>query len=557
MIRSTLRAAVPALVLAAALAGCGNNSRPVAQVDGHTLTIDDFARTVRGYEGQFPGSPEQAKAAALHELVNRDLVLAAARHAGLDSTTAYRRFSANAESQVLQAALFQQLVPGANEVSEGEMRAFWNMRATQADVRLIYSQDENIIRAAKQRLDAGDAFSIVADRFNTPGVLPPGGNLGPRSPGDLFPPLDDAIATLPVGQVGGPYSTAQGWFLMQVANRMPSHQDTYESQRTRMQMMVSQRKQRQALTGALATLEQSMHLAVLPQAPGTLFRLMTADRAPGSPHWAPNDAERKQALATWSGGAYTLDDALGDLMAPETRGPDPSSTAAIEAWIRGQAGNRVIVAEAKRRRLDEEPAIARQLRDRREQYLMEGALTVALASVSAPDPTALRAQWEQVKARYPMLRAVRVRYVASADTAALMRVLGLRGRMPLADAARAAGLATQDAAVAFPAQDVFWSQAQGAFAPMQAGEWTEPMPDMMNHVYRITELLSKEQGPVEWEQLPPQTQQKFAQSIEQKARQERYLAFVDSVRTSVRPVEMPENLTSLPWPMAPAPETAR
>ena len=74
-----------------------------------------------------------------------------------------------------------------------------------------------------------------------------------------------------------------------------------------------------------------------------------------------------------------------DLRAPDKPKPQMSDVASLKVWLQGQGRVRVLLAEAKRRQLDQEPSVREKLRNAWEQYLLEGEY--ALATLHAVDPT--------------------------------------------------------------------------------------------------------------------------------------------------------------------------
>jgi len=553
VIRTSVRAAAAALLVAAALSGCGTNARPVARVAGRTLTVEDFLHAARGNEGTLPGAPDQAKAAMLKELVQRELVLVAAHAHGLDTLAATRNFHDATERKALLTALYQQFAPDAG-VSEGEIRAFYERRREQEAVQLIYCTEEGVMRQAQAKLAAGVPFSEVADRYNEPGALPPGGALGMRSPGDLFPPIDDALANQKVGVVGGPWHTAQGWFMLRLASRVPNAQPPYEEARPALGEKIRQRKLNQAITTSLLALEQGYHLEVTNDGPAMLFLFLEPARVLSAPHWMPSDAEQRAPLATWDDGAYTMGDAMKDLLnSVDTRGPDASSIGAVRSWIQSEALMRVCVTEARTRHLGEETAVKYQVDDAMASHLTEGDLMQAVSVVPPPPEAEVRATWDAVKGQYPQLRRARLAWIASADTSLVAAVAHRAAPgVPLRLAARAvaASIVVHDEVVSFPTTSAPWGPLQPEIAGLAVGGWSQPL--FTGADWRIVQLEDRDQGPLAWEELTAAQQAQVTRTVGDRARQTRFGAYMDSLWKADNPVLLPENLRKVEWP-SPAP----
>ena len=323
MTHKSVRAAALALCPAvlALLAGCSPGSAPLAKVGEKSITVADFERAAQGNALQYPAEPNTAKAMLLEDLVRREMMLRAAHDHGSDTSSYARAHRADLEERTVLQALYDQLGPRDVAVSEGEGRAFWAMRNVVADASVIYAIDGGSARMAQGMLAAGMPFETVANQVNSPGVVPPGGALGPIIPGSLLPPLDAALLSQPIGQVGGPFETPQGWFLLRVNGRTPRTQAGFEEQQASLTEIIRQRKNRQALANGVRDLKDAYHLQVVTGAPQLLFRVLGALVQGGTP---PPAAEQKSTvLATWDGGQYTLQDAIADLQ--RTGRPKPQA----------------------------------------------------------------------------------------------------------------------------------------------------------------------------------------------------------------------------------------
>ena len=548
--RMPVRAAVAALLVMTLLAGCGTHSTPVAKVGDRTLTVDDFMRAARANASAVMGRPEEAKATLLRSLVERELFLVAAHVHGSDSLASAKQFAATTERKLLMQAFYASISPPDLAASEGEARAMYEWRREQVDVHLIYCLDETVIRMAMQHLAAGERFADVAARFNEPNVLPAGGSIGMRSPGDLFEPLDTAMRTQRVGEVGGPWQTAQGWFLLKLTSRIPAPLPPFDQARSGLMEMLRRRKQSQAIARTLVAIEQANHLQITNDGPALVFRFLAPARVADAPHWMPDAAERKLPLATWDGGAYTMADAMDALLnSSETRGPDAGSIGSVRSWIQGQAVAQLALTEARRRHLDQEDAVAGKLHDELTNHVAEGEVLQAVASVPAPDPAAVLALWESMKQQYPQLKGERLLWLASADTARINSV-ARRGEpgVSLRDAAQAAdpSLVVHEENLAFPPTQSPWKELQGELSQLAAGAWSQPLN--LGTEWRLVQVLERHMEPIPWDQLTPPQQTQITHSLSDRARQARFEAYKDSLWHAINPVMMPENLRHVPWP---------
>ncbi len=550
MIRPLSRAAVVALLLSFTLAGCGRGARPLARIGERTITVDDFVLAATGNELQYPAPPAQAKAALLEDLVRREMMLEAARLRGDDTTALARNFRRTTEERLVLQALYERMAPQDPGVSAAETREFWRWRGEQDDAHLVYSLDRRTIEAAAAQLGLGAPFEQVANEFNMPGMLPPGGALPGIVPGSLISPLDQALRSLPLHKVGGPYETPQGWFLLEVSARSPAKRPALEVVQSQLAEVIRQRKLRQTLSGAMTAMKHEYHAGLEPGAPQEIFQALTPYRV-GGEKFSPTPNERRRVLARWDGGLYTLDDALADLERPDNQKPSASLLPAIESWLEGRMLVRLSLLEAGRRHLREEPAIARRVRTEFERYVLESEYGEAVRSVGQPDETALRAIWEAVKGQYAQVQQVRLQSIVVPDSALAFSIVhhGMHGSGLLADAVKMAdaSLGVTEQTIRFPTADPNWAPMRSTFARMVPREWAGP--ERVPAGWRLMQVVDKVQASPAFENLPPELMQGLASNAMQLAQEKRFVAYSDSLRRVLRPVLFADRLRPLPWPM--------
>ena len=553
MTRSTSRVAFAALAVLAAsmlLAGCSMGERPLARVGTRTITSADLLEAARGNELQYAGAPEQAKQQVLQDLVRRELILEAARRRGSDTTAFARKYLEGLRERFALEALYARLAPQDPGVTEGETRRLYEWRGVQAAVRVIYSPDQRIIEQANADLLRGTPFPEVADRYNMPGTVPPGGAVGNVSPGQLVPPLDQALLTLEPGKVGGPYDTPQGYFLITVDRREPAQRPAYELAQSQLGEMIRQRKTRQTMSTALIRLKNEYRANVESSAATRMFQLMTPARIGEGimPEITPE--LRAEVLARWDGGQYTVGDAFDDLARPDVQKPPAGMSPAIGQWIESRVITRIANTEAKRRHLHEEPDVVRRVRGEYERYLLDSEFQTSISNVPRPDEAMVRQVWDAVKSNYQQVSRADVQWVVVPDSATATRIAshGGHGGGTIEDAVRMAGanVTVHHEVVAYPTSDPNWVSMRETLARMQPGEWAGP--ERLREGFKFMQVIDKVQGEITFENLTPDLRMNLEANAWQMARERRLVQFTDSLQAAFQPNLYAENLRYVPWP---------
>jgi parvulin-like peptidyl-prolyl isomerase len=92
--------------------------------------------------------------------------------------------------------------------------------AEQTEARHILVETEEEAQDVIERLEAGEDFADLAGELSTdPGSAAQGGNLGFAPAGRYITEFDEAISSLPIGQVSEPIETDFGWHVIEVLNR--------------------------------------------------------------------------------------------------------------------------------------------------------------------------------------------------------------------------------------------------------------------------------------------------------------------------------------------------
>ncbi|MEW5960884.1 MAG: peptidylprolyl isomerase [Chloroflexota bacterium] len=92
--------------------------------------------------------------------------------------------------------------------------------AEQAHARHILVETEAEAQDVIKRLNAGEDFAELAAELSTdPGSAAQGGDLGFVTRGAFVGPVDEAVFTLPIGQVSEPVQTQFGWHVIEVLAR--------------------------------------------------------------------------------------------------------------------------------------------------------------------------------------------------------------------------------------------------------------------------------------------------------------------------------------------------
>jgi peptidyl-prolyl cis-trans isomerase C len=547
-------------VALAVLAGCSPGSRELARVGSSVITRDDFEAAARMNGAVYAQLGDSARYVLLDDLVKRLLLVESAKQQGLFRDSLFLEYTKTVREQVLRNALIGELTGGEVKVSEGEARAYYERQGVEGKCRVVYVQNRAMAEAARAELDRGTDFALVAARFNSGGQLPPGGDIGWVKGGSLVRALDEWLVSGPLNQVVGPVEQpGLGWFLMKVEERRKAALPAYDEVRGTIVSTLAQRKRGGALQRRAAWMMQAEGVTVEPGAPQLLMeRLRTAgdqmrmDPMQRRPQLVQSDAERAQVLARWNGGTLTL----GEAATAIDRGADPPNTMMlpmVERWIQDQCLQRIVVQEAERRRLADEPEHAREIRERQNQYLIEALYSKQVAEVVSVSDDELRAmhQAQAATASGSRLQSADLVLTMIPDSAAALRVVDHGAHSgTLQQALRMAGVEVPVGPlnVTFPSDQPLWQQLEPRIEAMQPGEISGPFSTPMG--WLVIQLARATRGSTSFEDMPPAILEQMRMTMVERKREVRFQVVADSLRRVIPVTIDREALAKTPWPAA-------
>ncbi|NOT34721.1 MAG: hypothetical protein HOP12_11200 [Candidatus Eisenbacteria bacterium] len=544
------------LLLIASLSGCSANHDEIARVGGASITVADFEAAALANGRPFAALGDSAKWLFAEEMIKRQLVIEAAKRDGAFRDSTFLDFVGSSRDRIGRDALLQSLSGGPIAVSEAEILETYRRLDQESHVSVVLASSRSAAEQALKAIRGGADFGRMADRYNSSGLVPPGGDAGWLLPGALLPSMDEAMLSAPIGEIVGPIdANGQGWFLLRVEGRRPARREPLETVRGAIVERLRQRKQRATFFRGLDRIRAD-HVVTLQAGAGATMGIellgplnARGGRVSSVEELGLPDSIRAVVLATYRGGAYTLGDALADLIRGGSA-PNLAMQPQVERWIEAQTLERAVQNEARQRHLVEEPALERALRAQTDNGLAEAWFARHVTTPLSIDEAAVRAEFEASAPQYARLRAARIAVALFADSASAGQVLlhgGHAGSLAAAVAMGAPGTPMRTADLAYPNENPQWAQFEARFASMQPGEMVGPFHTEGGWV--VIELLDRQMSVPTWEALDPSLRQHLQTLAVQRQRELRYRAVTDSLRRIIPVTVHRDRIQKLTWPL--------
>ena len=538
------------------LAGCSTRTETLAQVGNTAITREDFDQAALKSGGPYAALGDTGRALLLDDLIKRQLLIEAAKQQGYYRDSVFIAFTSNIKDQVSRSAMLETFAPSV-QVSEAEARSLYDRQKVEARLRVIMVADGRVAAAARAELDRGIDFTVVAARFNAPGAIPAGGDIGWVQAGSLVRALDPAVTDTPIGQLVGPVEQPfVGWFVVRVEERRIAERPPYEQVRDRVVEAVRQRKRSALAQRAAMRMRAAYQIHVVPEGAAFMSERLkpkTEDlmnsNAPPNPNLTED--EQRTVLATWSGGQYTLGDAWTRIQGGEVAGPNLWMLPQVERWIESQVFERVLRAEAEHRLVAEEPRQARTIHEREDGYLVEQFYNREVAQRIGLTEADLRAEYQLRTGGMSNLEAADIRMAVVTDSAKAIAVLDHGAHAGGLAQALAMAQANSEAAnfsVTYPSQSPIWQPLQPRLAAMRPGEMAGPYP--VPGGWLLIEMVRTRFGAATFESLAPGALDQLRSSALDRLREARFTAVTDSLRRTIPVTVHRDRLARIPWPPA-------
>lgn len=425
----THRLSIPLLVVLL-LAGCtrsGAGDDVAAMVEDAPITVaelsDSYARFI------FQAGLEQDDARVRHEvlqsLINRRLLVRAARDEGIAQTPEYARALDAARRRTLLQFYAQQVLYDTLTVRERDLRELFLRSNTEVTARHLYARTQAEAEALRTRLAAGETFdALAAEVFADPILSRNGGLVGTFGFDEMDPAFEAAAFRLPLGEISEPVRTAQGWSVLQVEDRFtkPILTETefaqkknqfrdYARKRARTEARFAH--SRDLLAALRPTFDAAGLSALTAAARGeTTARLETPLQQRPLVHFGP-EGDRH----TWTVGDV---EALA-ASATERQLEAVNSPEALQEFVEGLVVREEMLRRARTMGLDQETAYAEAVEASMDEWVFDEAKQAVRTEVRVPEDS-VRAHFAAHRASYLSPERVRVRELLVADRAEANRL---------------------------------------------------------------------------------------------------------------------------------------
>ena len=218
----------------------------VARVGGDEIHLSDMSEAAQSLPDEVRSMPPQVLyPMLLDQMIDRKIIVLAARKQGLDKDPSVLRAIAHASDQALQNALLSRdLGPSVTDAAlKARYDATIAKKPGEEEVRArhILVTDEATAKKIIDELNHGGDFVELAKKDSTDPAAKQGGDLGFFKKADMVPEFAKAAFALQPGQITQtPVHTQFGWHIIKVEEKRTTPPPTFDQSRNEIRQQIIQ-----------------------------------------------------------------------------------------------------------------------------------------------------------------------------------------------------------------------------------------------------------------------------------------------------------------------------
>ncbi len=271
----------------AATAASDANNDLLASIGKQTLTKADLEAQVKGMPPQLQMALMRnpaLKERLLERWVQMTLMSMEAQREGMDKKPDVKRRIQDMTNAVLAQEYMEVKVKDKVKVTDAEMKKYYDshkdefkkpetVTARHILVRVAPGADKEAWNKAldkakviEAKLKKGADFAKLAEEYSDdPGSKQKGGELGAFTKGRMVPEFEKVAFSLKKGEISGPVKTNFGYHIIQVTDKSPASQQSFEEAKNGLQQKMLREKQQKYMDELMAKLKKKYDVKEYPE----------------------------------------------------------------------------------------------------------------------------------------------------------------------------------------------------------------------------------------------------------------------------------------------------
>lgn len=396
-------------VLAIWPAACGKKSSDVvATVGDYKITTEELVNLNPGLGAGFADANAEfaARKEALESLVVGRLLVQAAYEKKIDQSEEISRVVLANKDKFLLDALYKREVLDKSDVSEAEVKDFYNHLEFKLRASQIVVNTEDTARMIFEKIKAGENFEQMAYDFSLdPNAKRNRGDLGYFLWGGMVDEFQQAAFKMEAGELSPPVKSTFGWHVIKLVEKLPNEsRGTFEETKESIKNQILARKRQKVTEDYVAGIRAKYPITVdhatcdyLLKKRENLYPPQLLENLPKNDF---DDAqldrnEKDLVLATWDGGQMTLLDYLTRIhQIPDAYKPSLDQYDSIGMTIFNLKMPEILAYEANKSGLESDEAFQRKLKLFKEMAMADVMRNDSIKPALQPDDASARTYYD-------------------------------------------------------------------------------------------------------------------------------------------------------------------
>jgi peptidyl-prolyl cis-trans isomerase C len=247
----------------------------LARVNETSISIDEFHQILESQplEGKLRLLNEQGMRDFLENyIITRELLYQEAKRKGLDKKKEILIKIEDFKRAMLIDALLEEELKGKSEVSEEEIRKYYEenkalfIEPLEVKIRQIFVNSELILREVLAKLSQGESFEKIASTYNIGRFKEDGGNLGYIRRGQLarsFSQFEEAAFSLKnKGDISDVIRTPYGFHIIKLEDMRGSHLRPLDQVKDKIRITLEPKKKQEAYLRYIKDLKSKANILI-------------------------------------------------------------------------------------------------------------------------------------------------------------------------------------------------------------------------------------------------------------------------------------------------------
>jgi parvulin-like peptidyl-prolyl isomerase len=150
------------------------------------------------------------------------------------------QLQANIEKEMLVQAVIARTVTEPAQINEAELKEYYEKNLSKFKqpetmrLRLISTKDEKKSKDIFAKLKDGDDFGDLAYNMSEDDYRVKSGDIGYVHKGRMLPEIEDAASKLKAGEMSGPFSADNKWYIIKLEDRKPEKLLSFEGTKVKL-----------------------------------------------------------------------------------------------------------------------------------------------------------------------------------------------------------------------------------------------------------------------------------------------------------------------------------